>query len=116
MNINLNDRVIFITGGSEGIGEGIAHGAAKCGAKVFIASRDESEMQSVVDSIKASGGEAAWAKADVTNNDQVSSAVKKAVDQYGRIDGLVANAGINGTWAPVDQLTPDQWRKRSMSI
>ncbi len=111
MKIDLTERVILITGGSEGIGKGIAQGAAKCGAKIMIVSRDEDEMQSVVDSIKVDGGEASWANADVTHSDQVAAAVKKTIEQYGRLDGLVANAGINGTWAPVDELTPDQWRK-----
>ncbi len=111
MNIDLQDRIILVTGGSEGIGAGIAHGVADCGAAVVIVSRDEQEMQSVVDSIQAKGGRAAWAKADVTHNDQVAEAVDQAIAKYGRLDGLVANAGINGTWAPIDQITPDQWRK-----
>ena len=111
MNIDLRDRIILVTGGSEGIGEGIAHGVADCGATVVIVSRDEQEMQSVVDAIKARGKQASWAKADITHNDQVAEAVDQAIVKYGRLDGLVANAGINGTWAPVDQITPDQWRK-----
>ncbi|TWT53816.1 Glucose 1-dehydrogenase 4 [Rubripirellula amarantea] len=111
MNIELNDRVVMVTGGSEGIGAGIAKGIATCGGKVLIVSRDEEEMQSVVDDIKSDGGEASWARADVTQSDQVAAAVQTAIERYGRIDGLVANAGINGTWAPVDEITPEEWRK-----
>jgi NAD(P)-dependent dehydrogenase (short-subunit alcohol dehydrogenase family) len=110
MNIDLKNQVIMITGGSEGIGKGIACGVAKCGAKVVILSRDEDELQAVTDSIKSAGGEAFWANADVTDSDQVKEAVQKTVERYGRLDGLVANAGINGTWAPVDELTPQEWR------
>lgn len=111
MNIDLADRVIIVTGGSEGIGEGIAKFSAKCGAKVAIMARDEDEMESVVKAIRSVGGDAMWAAADVTNSDQVSAAVEKIAKQFGRIDGLVANAGINGTWAPIDEITPDEWRK-----
>ncbi|QEF97622.1 Glucose 1-dehydrogenase 4 [Stieleria maiorica] len=111
MKIELDGQVIVVTGGSEGIGEGIAHGLARCGAKVVIASRDEKEMQSVVDSIQAAGGAASWVRADVTQSDQVADAVQQTIKRHGRIDGLVANAGINGTWAPVEELTPDEWQK-----
>ena len=110
MKIDLQDRVVMITGGSEGIGKGIAQTLADCGAHVVIVSRDESDLQSVVDEIQQSGGRADWAKADVTQSDQLAAAVEKTVQQHGRIDSLVANAGTNGTWAPIDQLTPDEWR------
>ncbi|PAY18705.1 3-oxoacyl-[acyl-carrier-protein] reductase [Rhodopirellula sp. SM50] len=111
MKIDLENRVIMITGGSEGIGKGIAQVAARCGAIVVIASRGEDEMQSAVESIRSEGGSASWVTADVTQDDQVADAVKKTMERHGRIDGLVANAGINGTWAPVDELTPEEWRK-----
>lgn len=111
MQINLTDHVIVITGGSEGIGKGIAKAAAKCGAKVAIISRDETDLRAAVDEITADGGDAFYAQADVTQSDQVGDAIAKIVEHYGCIDGLVANAGTNGTWAPIDELTPDEWRK-----
>ncbi|MDV6029294.1 MAG: SDR family oxidoreductase [Phycisphaera sp. RhM] len=111
MKIDLNDRVIMITGGSEGIGKAIADVLARCGATVVIASRDEDDMQTAVESIQSEDGKASWVRADVTQDDQVADAVQKTIERYGRIDGLVANAGINGTWAPVDELTPEEWRK-----
>ncbi|MEZ6088487.1 MAG: SDR family NAD(P)-dependent oxidoreductase [Pirellulaceae bacterium] len=110
MKIELKDRVVVITGGSEGIGESIAKSVAACGSKVAIIARDEDELSSVVESIESDGGVAMWASADVTDNDEMKSAMRKIVDQFGRIDGLVANAGTNGTWAPIDELTPEQWR------
>ncbi|TWT73124.1 SDR family oxidoreductase [Allorhodopirellula solitaria] len=111
MQIDLTDRVIIVTGGSGGIGKGIAMVAAQCGAKVAIVSRDVEEMQSVVDEIEAAGGAAMFAQADVTQSDQVAAAMDKIASHYGCIDGLVANAGTNGTWAPIDELTPEEWRK-----
>lgn len=111
MRIDLENRVILITGGSEGIGKAIALGAATCGAKAVIVSRSVDEMESVVETIKASGGQACWFQADVTQNDEMEEAVNQTIQRFGRINGLVANAGINGHWAPVDELTPEQWRK-----
>ncbi len=111
MQIDLKDRVIVVTGGSEGIGQGIAKVVAKCGAKVAIISRDQADMQSVVDEIEADGGQAMFATADVRDSDQISAAFVQIEKQFGGVDGLVANAGTNGTWAPIDELTPEDWRK-----
>tara|TARA_R110002073_G_scaffold75697_3_gene184586 strand:- start:4873 stop:5661 length:789 start_codon:yes stop_codon:yes gene_type:complete len=110
MNIELNDRVVVITGGSEGIGKGIAVEVAKCGAKVAVIARDEDELQDVVDVIESDGGTAIWATADVTNSSEMKTAIEKIVNHFGRLDGLVANAGTNGKWAPIDELTPEEWR------
>jgi NAD(P)-dependent dehydrogenase (short-subunit alcohol dehydrogenase family) len=110
MTITLNDRVAIVTGGSEGIGAGISRLAAECGAKVAVIGRDESEMQSLVDEIERAGGEAMWARADVTEDRELEAAVRKVMDRWGRIDILVANAGTNGTWTPIDEMTSDEWR------
>jgi len=110
MQIDLSNRVIVVTGGSEGIGAAIAKMAAAYGAKVAIFSRDEGQMQAVVDEIRLNQGCAIWAVADVSDSQQVADAFKKVVGEYGRVDGVVANAGINGVWAPIDELTPEEWR------
>lgn len=111
MNIDLSDRVVAVTGGSSGIGAGIAKTAAQCGAKVAVIARDIDEMQEVVLQVQSLGGQAMAVTADVTASDQVRVAFDKIVDQYGRLDAVVANAGINGTWAPIDEMSPEQWRK-----
>jgi len=111
MNIDLSDRVVAVTGGSSGIGAGIAKTAAQCGAKVAVIARDIDEMQEVVLQVQSLGGQAMAVTADVTASDQVRVAFDKIVDQYGRLDAVVANAGINGTWAPIDEMPPEQWRK-----
>lgn len=111
MNIDLSDRVVAVTGGSSGIGAGIAKTAAQCGAKVAVIARDIDEMQEVVLQVQSLGGQAMAVTADVTASDQVRAAFDKIADQYGRLDAVVANAGINGTWAPIDEISPEQWRK-----
>ncbi len=111
MKINLSNRVFVVTGGSEGIGKGIAMTLATCGAKVGIISRDEADLQAVVGSIKSAGGNAIYTAADVTDDAALKKAIDSIADHYGGIHGIVANAGINGTWAPVDELSPDDWRR-----
>jgi len=110
MKIELSNKVIAITGGSEGIGAGIAKLAAQCGAKVAVIARGEEDLKATVDSIKSDGGTAMWASADVTDANEVNAALNQIVERLGPLDGVVANAGTNGTWSPIDELTPDEWR------
>ncbi|MDF1754533.1 MAG: SDR family NAD(P)-dependent oxidoreductase [Verrucomicrobiales bacterium] len=111
MEIELKDKVGIVTGGSEGIGAEIARMMARCGARVGIVSRDLNEMAGVAQKIASMGGECICVKADVTSDEQVESAINRVCDKWGRLDLLVANAGINGTWAPIDELTPEEWQK-----
>ncbi|SRR6056297_396458 len=111
MKIDLKDRVIVVTGGSEGIGRQIAKTVATCDGKVAIISRDEDDMRAVVDSIKSDGGDAFYVAADVSDDSQLNQAFRRIAEHHGRIDGVVPNAGTNGTWAPVDELSPDDWRR-----
>ncbi len=110
MNITLKDKVAWITGGGEGIGRAIALLAADCGAKVAVNGRDLSPLNDVVNAIKQRGGEAIAISADVSRSDQIQSAVEQIVDTWQRLDFVCANAGTNGTWAPIEDLTPDDWR------
>lgn len=111
MNIDLSNRVVVVTGGSSGIGAGIAKLAAQCGASVAVMARKEDKMQEIVSEIENAGGRAMAAKADVTSSEEVAAAFNQIAKKYGRIDGVVANAGTNGTWTPIDEMSPEQWRK-----
>lgn len=95
MDLNLKDKVIIVTGGSKGIGYGISKCLAKEGAVAFIIGRKEADLQKAVQNIWATGGKAAYAIAELTDPIQCKSAVEEAVDTFGRIDGLVNNAGVN---------------------
>jgi NAD(P)-dependent dehydrogenase (short-subunit alcohol dehydrogenase family) len=105
------NTVAWVTGASSGIGRATAVRLAQEGAAVVCSARREDELESVVDQIRSSGGQAAIAAADVTNLEQLQSAVQVALDQFGRLDAVVANAGINGTWAPLEDLTPEDFEK-----
>jgi NAD(P)-dependent dehydrogenase (short-subunit alcohol dehydrogenase family) len=107
--MQLTDKVALVTGAGSGIGEAAARIMAQAGAKIAALGRTESELEKVVDKIKADGGEAIAVMADVSKPDEMEAAIKKAGEQWGRLDVVVANAGINGVWAPLEELTPDEW-------
>lgn len=107
----LTDKVALITGAGSGIGAAAARLLAREGARVGGLGRATDEVQKVVDEINQSGGQALALTADVSQPDEVERAVQEAVNRWGRLDIVFANAGINGVWAPLDELTPEEWDK-----
>jgi L-fucose dehydrogenase len=95
MDLHLKNKVIIVTGGAKGIGEGIAEVLAAEGAIVAIVGRKEVDNQVVVDKIKAKKGKAFSVVAELTKPKDCQKAVEKVAKKYGRIDGLVNNAGVN---------------------
>lgn len=95
MNLDLKDKVIIVTGGSKGIGWGIVNSLAAEGAIPFIVGRKEKDVQKAVKTIKEGGGNAGFAIAELTEPERCKKAVDKVVKEFGRIDGLVNNAGVN---------------------
>jgi 3-oxoacyl-[acyl-carrier protein] reductase len=87
-------RVALVTGASQGIGRACALLLAEGGAMVALAARQEDKLQEAVAQITAAGGEAAAFRLDVADEDSVRSAVKAALDKFGKIEILVNNAGI----------------------
>ena len=92
--MSLSGRVAFVTGASQGIGRACALKLAKEGATVAVAARNQDKVNELVSEITASGGKAAAFALDVTDEEQVKSAIKAAIAQFGKIDILVNNAGI----------------------
>ena len=107
----LQDRVALVTGGNSGLGEAAVHKLAQAGAKVGVLGRTKDEVECVVNAVKQNGGEAIAVLADVSQSDELQAAVTKLADQWDRLDIVFANAGINGVWAPLDELTPEDWDK-----
>ncbi|MCC7449769.1 MAG: SDR family oxidoreductase [Anaerolineae bacterium] len=109
--MQLNGRVALITGAGSGIGKAAALLLAKEGAKIGALGRSMDEVKETVNEIKQTGGEAIPLVADISQPEPMQQAVKQLGDQWGRIDIVFANAGINGKWAPIDELTPEDWDK-----
>jgi NAD(P)-dependent dehydrogenase (short-subunit alcohol dehydrogenase family) len=102
------DRVALVTGGSGGIGRGIAARLAAEGATVVVAARRAEGCQETVRRIEAAGGRAEFTVLDVTGAEAVEGWVRNAAERFGRIDWLVNNAGMNGRSARLeDQSTAE---------
>jgi len=95
MNLDLNDKIIIVSGGAKGIGEGIVKVLAAEGAITVIIGRNETDNLKTVAAVEASGGKAFQVVAELTEPAACESAIKKIIEQFGRIDGLVNNAGVN---------------------
>jgi NAD(P)-dependent dehydrogenase (short-subunit alcohol dehydrogenase family) len=110
--MRLRDKVALVTGGGSGIGKSAALALAKEGAKVGVLGRCETDQeQQVVDQIKRDGGDAMVVEADISDAEAMARATKQVVDAWGRLDIVFANAGINGLWAPVEDLSVEEWNK-----
>ena len=95
MDLHLKDKVVIVTGGAKGIGEGIVTVLAREGAIPVIIGRNAADNQKVVDAIVAKGGQAFQVVAELSEPSASAQAIQAVVDKFGRIDGLVNNAGVN---------------------
>ncbi len=95
MDLQLNDKVIIVTGGAKGIGEGISKTLAAEGAIPVIIGRKEEDNLKVVDEIISNGGQAFQTVGELTRPEDCEKSIKTIVEKFGRIDGLVNNAGVN---------------------
>ncbi|HEU0078301.1 MAG TPA: SDR family NAD(P)-dependent oxidoreductase [Longimicrobiaceae bacterium] len=109
--MQLRDRVALVTGAGSGIGKASAVLLAKEGAKVAALSRTREELEKTVREIEDAGGEGLVVVADTSRPEQVEDAVRQVVEKWGRLDVVFANAGVNGVWAPIEELTVDEWRQ-----
>ncbi|WZP01185.1 glucose 1-dehydrogenase (plasmid) [Isosphaeraceae bacterium EP7] len=101
----LEDKIALVTGGSAGIGLGIAQRFVAAGATVVITGRRQPELEAAVALL---GGKASWLQADVSSLSDLDTLFSSVRNQYGRIDILVANAGI-GALLPLGQITEEHY-------
>lgn len=95
MDLELKDKVIIVTGGAKGIGEGIVQVLASEGAIPVIIGRNKEDNQKTLAEVEAAGGQAFEVVAELTEPEACAQAVQAVLQKYGRIDGLVNNAGVN---------------------
>ncbi|MBM4094638.1 MAG: SDR family oxidoreductase [Planctomycetes bacterium] len=98
-----------VTGAGSGIGKATALLLAERGASVAVLGRTESELRKTADQIQALGAQTLVLVADVSNASQMRSAYERIAAEWGCLDAVVANAGINGVWAPLEYLEPEEW-------
>ena len=109
METIFKDKVALVTGGSFGIGRATALAFAKKGAKIVIA--DWAENDETMDLIENLGGEAIFVKCDVSKNADVKALIEKTIATFGRLDFAYNNAGIEGTSAPTQDCSEENWDK-----
>lgn len=95
MDLGLKEKIIIVTGGAKGIGEGIVRVLAAEGALPVIVGRNEADNQKLVTALEQEGQQAGSVVAELSEPAQCAAAVEQIVQRYGRIDGLVNNAGVN---------------------
>ena len=107
----LTGKVALITGGTRGIGLAAAQALALCGARVMVASRKAENCGAAEESLHAIGAEAASVVGHAARDDDVARMVSATLERFGRIDVLVANAGINPTFDALTDLSEDSWQR-----
>ena len=110
--MQLDGKVALVTGAGSGIGKATALLFAQEGAKTAALDVEADEdLRGLVAEIGQQGGEALPLGADVSDPDQVRAAIERTVERWGRLDVVFANAGVNGVWAPLEDLAPDEWER-----
>ncbi len=104
----LKNKVAYVTGGSKGIGLGIAKKLLSIDMRVAISGRDMNTAQQAAQSLSNNNSNILALKSDVTSLESETNAIKEVINNFGQLDVLVANAGV-GYFAPIENLTPEEW-------
>lgn len=108
MENKLQGKTAFITGGSKGIGLGVAEAMVEQGMKVAVTSRRQEAADEAAAHLQKMGGDALGIAADVRDFVAQESAVRRVLDEWGQLDVVIANAGV-GQFAPIEEMSPEQW-------
>ncbi|HWG13825.1 MAG TPA: SDR family oxidoreductase [Streptosporangiaceae bacterium] len=108
MDFALAGKVVLVTGGSDGLGAALVRTLASEGVHVAFCGRNEDRITAVADEVTAAGGDVLGVRADVTDGSDLRDFVSAAHDRWGRVDGLVNNAGTSSA-VPFDQQTESDW-------
>lgn len=109
--MNYKDKVVIVTGGTKGIGEGCVRVFADAGAKVVFCARKQDEGDALADEINALGkGEAFFVKCDVSKFDEIENLISQTIEKYGQIDCLINNAGWHPPHKPIDDFSIEEFQ------
>jgi NAD(P)-dependent dehydrogenase (short-subunit alcohol dehydrogenase family) len=108
MDLHLNGKVVLITGGTDGLGAALARRLVEEGARVAVCGRDPHRLAATEQRLRDAGGDALAVRADVTSLPDLERFVGAAVARWGRLDGLVNNAGKSAA-GRIDQVSDDDW-------
>ena len=108
---SLQGRVALVTGAGAGIGEATARRLAQAGARVALVDIDAAHLDRVLRELALPPDRALGAVADVADPAQMQAAYDQVRAAWGRLDIVFANAGINGVWAPIEELGLDEWNR-----
>jgi NAD(P)-dependent dehydrogenase (short-subunit alcohol dehydrogenase family) len=103
------DKLALVTGASRGIGRSVSKVLAREGAHVILAARREGSLEEVDDEIRAAGGSATLVKLDLSAGDKIDALGPTIYERWGKLDILVANAGMLGPLSPLPHISEDAW-------
>jgi NAD(P)-dependent dehydrogenase (short-subunit alcohol dehydrogenase family) len=108
---NLEHKVALVTGAGSGIGAATARRLAQAGANVALLGRSEEELEKTARDVRKAGSEALVLVADISDERALQTCYQNINDRWGRLDSVFANAGINGVWASLEELSLEEWQK-----
>lgn len=114
--IALTGKVALVTGAASGIGRASAITLAEQGARVALLDLDEEKLQEVKETIMSSGGECIAIKTDVSDSESIKESIETISSLWSQLHIISINAGINGTFSSIEELSPEDWTKRLIQI
>ncbi|MEE8305936.1 MAG: SDR family NAD(P)-dependent oxidoreductase [Gammaproteobacteria bacterium] len=110
-DFRLDGKVAVVTGGSKGIGKGIALALAECGADIVIGARRMQEVEAAAEEIRATGVRCLGVSLDVMNFDEIPALLDRVVNEFGSLDIMVNNAGgnLDRDMHPLPEITEQKW-------
>jgi NAD(P)-dependent dehydrogenase (short-subunit alcohol dehydrogenase family) len=107
----MKDRNVLVTGAGSGLGKAAALLLAAEGENLALVGRTPDELEETAAAVEAHGVQVLTLIADIADKAEMQAAFGTVEREFGRLDGVFANAGINGTWAPLDDLTYEEWNE-----